>query len=64
MFTTSVMLMFSAQTMATASVSETSSHSSSTVISTSGTYPGQPIIDDTTSEPNHLALILVCGCRN
>ena len=56
--------MFSAQTIATASMSETSDHSSSTVISTSGTSPGQPIMSDTTSEPNHLALILVCGCMN
>ena len=55
---------FSAQTVATAIMSETSSPSSTTVISTSGTSPGQPPITDATSESNHLALILVRGCMN
>ena len=54
--------MFSATVAA--SVSETSGHSSSTVISTSRTSPGQPTITDNTSESNHLALILVCGYMN
>ena len=49
--------------MATARVSESSGHSSSSVISTSETS-GQPIITDSTSELNHLALIVVCGYVN
>ena len=55
--------MFLAQAKASDNVNETSGHSS-TVISTGGTSSGWPVLTDTTSELNHLALILVRGCMH
>ena len=52
--------MFSAEAMTAANMSDSSGHSSSTVISTGRTSPGRPVLTDTISESSHLVLILVC----